>query len=126
MNYLLTCINILLILGLLYTLYIKFLKEGLEGCPANSGDRSRDRSRSAKDRVNNTIANLKAEINLLNNRISILTMGVDANKRELEKVSDAAAQKAKQTKLKWIMLNHLNLFYFNSIKFLFTNLFFAQ
>ena len=100
MNYLLTCINILLILGLLYTLYINFfLKEGLEGCPANSVDRSRDRGRSAKrSEINNTVANLKAEINLLNNRISILTMGVDANKRELEKVSDAAAQKAKQTK----------------------------
>ena len=50
-------------------------------------------------------------------------MGVDANKRELEKVSDAAAQKQNKQRLKWIMLNHLNLFYFNSIKFLFTNLF---
>ena len=102
MNYLLYTINILLITGILYTLYVKyFLKEGLDGCPANSNDRRSDRSRNAKrEEVDNTVANLKSEIQLLNLRITSLQIGVDANKRELEKVSDAAAQKAKKTKAK--------------------------
>ena len=100
MNYLLYFINILLIIGIIYTIYVRFfLKEGLEGCPANSQDESRSRSRGAKkSEINNTIANLKAQIQLLNLRINLLTSGVNANKRELEKVSDAAAQKAKRTK----------------------------
>ena len=107
MDYLLYTINILLITGILYTLYITyFLKEGLDGCPANSNDRRRDRSRNAqREEVDNTIANLKAEISLLNMRITAITMGVDANKKELEKVSDAAAQKAKKTKAEMDKIN---------------------
>tara|TARA_X000000368_G_C23016376_1_gene705894 strand:+ start:457 stop:846 length:390 start_codon:yes stop_codon:yes gene_type:complete len=100
MNYLLYTINILLITGILYTIYKNFfLREGLDGCPANSQEESRNRNRNTKkNEVDNTIANLKAEISLLNMRITAITMGVDANKKELEKVSDAAAQKAKKTK----------------------------
>tara|TARA_Y100001970_G_scaffold279263_1_gene386275 strand:+ start:2523 stop:2837 length:315 start_codon:yes stop_codon:yes gene_type:complete len=95
-------INMILLGGLLYTIYTyMFLKEGLEGCPANFNDKSRDRSRSAKrDEIDNTIANMKAEIANLNLRITTLNIGVTANKRELEKVSDAAARKAKETQKK--------------------------
>ena len=102
MNYLMNTINILLLSGILYTIYnYMTLKEGLEGCPANSSDKARDRSRSAKrEEINNTIANMKAEINNLNLRISTLNVGVAGNKRELEKVSDAAARKAKETQKK--------------------------
>ena len=102
MNYLMYTINIILLSGILYTFYnYMFLKEGLEGCPANSSDKAQDRSRSAKrEEINNTIANMKAEINNLNLRISTLNVGVAANKRELEKVSDAAARKAKETQKK--------------------------
>jgi len=107
MNYLLSTINILLIIGILYTIYKKFfLIEGLDGCPANSQEESNSRNRSAKrSEVDNTIANLKAEISLLNMRITAITMGVDANKKELEKVSDAAAQKAKKTKAEMDKIN---------------------
>ena len=102
MNYLLYIINLILVSGIIYTLYIKmFLKEGLEGCPANATDNSRDRSRSARrTEIDATISNLKAEITDLNTRISVFTSGVESNKRELEKISDAAAQKAKRTKKK--------------------------
>ena len=102
MNYLLYIINLILVSGIIYTLYIKmFLKEGLEGCPANATDNSRDRSRSARrTEIDATISNLKAEITDLNTRISVFTSGVESNKRELEKISDASAQKAKRTKKK--------------------------
>jgi len=95
-------INIILLGGILYTVYnYMFLKEGLEGCPANSSDKSQDRSRSAKrEEINNTISNLKAEIKDVNSRISKLNNKVAGNKRELEKVSDAAARKAKETQKK--------------------------
>ena len=60
MNYLLSTINILLIIGILYTIYKKFfLIEGLDGCPANSQEESNSRNRSAKrSEVDNTIAKL--------------------------------------------------------------------
>jgi len=102
MNFLVYTINILLIGGIIFSIYKKmFLKEGLEGCPANSTDKANDRSRSAKrEEIDNTIANMKAQIADLNLRISILNVGVSANKSELEKVSDAAAAKAKRNKEK--------------------------
>lgn len=102
MNYLINTMNILLLGGLLYNIYNNmFLKEGLQGCPANSSDKARDRERSAqREEIDNTISNLKAEIKELNSRISDLNSNVSDNRRELEKVSDAAARKAKETQKK--------------------------
>lgn len=103
MNYLLYTINILLITGILYTIYKKFfLREGLIGCPANSQEESSSRTRNTKkNEVDTTIANLKAQISFLNFKLDhMLIPSVQNNKKELEKVSDAAVQKAKITKEK--------------------------
>lgn len=102
MNYFITSINIILLLFIIYTIYKwNFLKEGLEGCPADSSDLESDRKRGAKrEEINSTIADLKAEINRLNIDFSMFKPNVLNNTKELEKISDAAAKKAKENKSK--------------------------
>ena len=65
MNYLVIGVNIILIYLIVNQIISWiYIKEGLEGCPANNSDVNADRRRGAKRReINSTIKDLKAEIN---------------------------------------------------------------
>jgi outer membrane murein-binding lipoprotein Lpp len=88
-------INIILILLIInYFFNKKYVTEGLAGCPANT------RQSGEKNEINSNVSSLNAKIAMLNLRVIMATSIATVNRKELEKVSDAARQKAEETKQK--------------------------
>ena len=78
-----------------------FVREGLEGCPANSSEINADRRRGAKRReIDSTIKDLKAEINGLRILVQVTNPNIINNTKRLEKISEAAVKKAEKNKEK--------------------------
>ena len=93
MDYFVISINILLTLLIINYFFSKtYITEGLEGCPANA------RQNSEKSEINNNVNNLNAKISNLEVKLSLAQAVANDNRKELEKVSDAARQKAEKTK----------------------------
>ena len=93
MDYFVISINILLTLLIINYFFSKtYITEGLEGCPANA------RQNSEKSEINSNVNNLNAKIINLEMKLNIAQAVANNNRKELEKVSDAARQKAEKTK----------------------------
>jgi outer membrane murein-binding lipoprotein Lpp len=93
MDYFILSINIILILLIINYFFNKtYVTEGLAGCPANT------RESTEKSEINSNVSSLNAKIAMLNMRVTVATAIATGNRKELEKVSDAAKQKAAETK----------------------------
>lgn len=93
MDYFVVSINVLLILLIINYFFSKtYITEGLEGCPANA------RQNTEKSEINSNVNSLNAKITGLELRLNLAQAIANSNRKELEKVSDAAKQKAEKTK----------------------------
>jgi len=95
-------INIILITIILYNVYNWiFLREGLQGCPANTKEAEENRRRGAKrGEINNIIKDLKVEIKQLRKEHLYINDRIKKNSSKLEVISKEAAEKAKRNKAK--------------------------